>query len=189
MSLAIARVLHGTRAEGPFLRSAVWVQGCSIRCPGCINPHLFDGAGRLVDPVALAEEINLGDAEGVTLLGGEPFDQADPCAELAEHVKRSGRGVITFTGHQHRQLRSGPRAWRRLLDATDLLVDGPFELREPETERSLVGSTNQRFVHLTDRYESFDPAAHPNRLELRISATGEAQVAGFLTRSQLNALR
>lgn len=189
MTLAVARVLHRTRAEGPFLRSAVWVRGCSIRCAGCINPHLFEGGGAGVDSQALAQEIRGANVEGLTLLGGEPFDQADPCAELAEHIQDSEMGVITFTGHEYRHLRSGPPPWRRLLAATDLLVDGPYLQRDSETQRSLVGSANQRFVHLTKRYRSFDPASHPNRLDVRISPSGETHLAGFLTRPQSSRLR
>ena len=75
-ALAVARVLHRTTAEGPYLRSAVWIQGCSIRCPGCINPHLFEFAEGTVAPTVLAEEIVAANVEGLTLLGGEPFDQA-----------------------------------------------------------------------------------------------------------------
>ena len=55
---------------------------------------------------------------------------------------------------------SGPRPWRRLLDATDLLVDGPYVQSEPEIKRSLVGSTNQRFTSLSIRYTDFDPFHH-----------------------------
>ncbi|HZI36693.1 MAG TPA: 4Fe-4S cluster-binding domain-containing protein, partial [Acidimicrobiia bacterium] len=41
----VLRFLPATDAEGPGRRAALWVQGCSIRCPGCFNPHswAFDG--------------------------------------------------------------------------------------------------------------------------------------------------
>lgn len=189
MTLAVARVLHGTRAEGPHLRSAVWVQGCSIRCPGCVNPHLFEPGGSQAVPAVLAAEVLTAGVEGLTLLGGEPFDQADGCAELAERVRTAGIGVITFTGYEHQVLRSGLKPWKRLLDATDLLVDGPYRHQLPEADRGLVGSRNQRFVHLTERYRSFEPLTHPNRLDVRISPSGDTGIAGFLTRSQLKELR
>ncbi|WP_374700185.1 4Fe-4S cluster-binding domain-containing protein [Arthrobacter sp. JCM 19049] len=51
-ALRVARVLHATRAEGPHLRSAIWVQGCSIRCKGCINrtcsPNAEEHCGKSV---------------------------------------------------------------------------------------------------------------------------------------------
>ncbi|CAN5550245.1 hypothetical protein BH24ACT5_BH24ACT5_14370 [soil metagenome] len=181
--LVVGRVVHGTTAEGPFRRSAVWTQGCSIRCAGCINPHLFGTAGgETVDPVALAGEIVAADVEGVTLLGGEPFDQADACADVAEAVGAAGLGVITSTGHAHESLVGRDVGAFRLLAATDLLVDGPYRRGDAETTRSLVGSTNQRFIHLTRRYRSFEPGRHRNRVDVRIEPSGVVRVAGFLTR-------
>jgi hypothetical protein len=71
--LRVARVTHGTTAEGPNLRTALWVQGCSIRCKGCINPHLFSArGGTLVAPQMIIDEAIAAGDEGLTLLGGEP---------------------------------------------------------------------------------------------------------------------
>lgn len=134
----------------------------------------------MYDPVALVGEAVAHQCEGLTLLGGEPFDQAAACAELAEAGRRAGLGVITFTGYEIESLRDRDESCRRLIAATDLLVDGPYKRREVETERSLVGSANQRFLHLTDKYAGFDPIRHANRVDIRISPAGEATVAGFL---------
>lgn len=181
VQVRLARVLIGTTAEGPGIRAAVWVQGCSIRCSGCINPHLFSPRGGEVhDPCALVDQAVTNGCEGLTLLGGEPFDQAEACAELAEAGRRAGLGVITFTGYELESIRERDAGCRRLIAATDLLVDGPYRAAEAETERSLVGSANQRFLHLTDRYVGFDPLRHANRVDVRITPKGEAAVAGFL---------
>ncbi|HET8646986.1 MAG TPA: 4Fe-4S cluster-binding domain-containing protein, partial [Vicinamibacteria bacterium] len=74
-----------TEVEGPGARFALWVQGCSIRCPGCCNPHLFPARGEVVSVDALVAEVKAvrGRIEGLTLLGGEPFDQPAPLAVLA----------------------------------------------------------------------------------------------------------
>ena len=80
-ALRWSRFLASTTAEGPGLRSALWVQGCSVHCPGCFNPQLWaEMGGRVENPADLAERF-VADAlsagvEGITLLGGEPFDQA-----------------------------------------------------------------------------------------------------------------
>src|SRR3712207_3339340 len=181
VQLRLARVLLGTTVEGPGLRAAVWVQGCSIRCSGCINPHLFSPrGGEVYDPVALVGQAVAHGCEGLTLLGGEPFDQAAACAELAEAGRRAGVGGITFTGHELDVFSGRDESCRCVLSATDLRVDGPYRRHEAATERGLVGAAIQRFRHLTDRYATFDPPRHPNRVDIRISPEGKTAVAGFL---------
>ncbi|MEU4625342.1 4Fe-4S cluster-binding domain-containing protein [Actinoplanes sp. NPDC023801] len=54
----VARFLERTTAEGPGERTAIWVQGCSIRCPGCFNPHLFGSrGGTLTSPDDLVRRV------------------------------------------------------------------------------------------------------------------------------------
>ena len=177
----VARVLHATKAEGPGLRSAVWFQGCSIRCSGCINPHLFTTkGGTAVDVDEVIQGALEAGSEGLTFLGGEPFDQAGAAASLAAAAHRLGLGVITFSGYRYEDLRIRDDDSRRLLADTDLLVDGPYLAGSAETNRSLVGSTNQRFLHLTDRYADFDPVEQPNHVDVRVGPDGAIELAGFL---------
>lgn len=186
--LRVARILHATSAEGPFLRTAVWVQGCSIRCRGCINPHLFpfDGGTTVAAIDVVADAVEAG-SEGITLLGGEPFDQAEPVTELARAAQGAGLGIICFTGYEHEPLTQIPEA-AALLEHIDLLVDGPYIADRPESSRSLVGSRNQRFLHLTDRYRGFDPVSYPNRVEFLLRPNGEVGIAGFLVAEQATML-
>lgn len=181
-------MLHGTSAEGPGLRTAVWVQGCSIRCKGCVNPHLFSArGGESVDPEVIVSQALDAGVEGLTLLGGEPFDQAAACAALARRARASGLGVICFTGYTRESLAREAEA-SSLIAAVDLLVDGPYLADHPEEDRALVGSTNQRFIHLTPRYADYDPTRARNRVELRIGTDGTIETAGFLTRDDLDTL-
>ena len=187
--LRIARVLHHTTSEGPGTRTAIWVQGCSIRCHGCINPHLFSTRGGYdISPANLIDEAESTGCEGITILGGEPFDQASACAELAETAQTAGLGVIVFTGYRHEELTARGPAELRLLDNTDCLVDGPYEADNPENRRALVGSTNQRFVHLTDRYSSYNPHRETNQVDIRIKPDGTVELAGFLTTDKLTTM-
>jgi anaerobic ribonucleoside-triphosphate reductase activating protein len=118
--------------------------------------------------------------EGITLLGGEPFEQADVLAELAGAARMAGRGVMTFTGFRYEVLRRGARpGWRELLGATDLLVDGPYLLARRDTTRPWVGSSNQRFIHLTNRYREALANAEPERLEVRIRRDGAVAINGW----------
>ncbi|UOD83568.1 radical SAM protein (plasmid) [Paenarthrobacter ureafaciens] len=165
------------------------MQGCSIRCSGCINPHLFSPTGGEIMPKEqIIEDAVAAGVEGLTLLGGEPFDQAGPLAGLASLAQARGMGVITFTGYEFDDLASRDHYAQSLLANTDLLVDGPYQAEIPEQKRALVGSTNQRFIHLTDRYADYDPESNPNRLHVRIGPDGTADVAGFLNSEALKSL-
>jgi anaerobic ribonucleoside-triphosphate reductase activating protein len=160
VTLEIAGVAPATEAEGPGLRFAVWVQGCSLACPGCCNPQLFErGRGREIDVDALDAEIARAHAqhaiEGVTILGGEPLQQMDAVAELCAKVSRRALGVIVFTGYtlaEAREMAGFDRLWCHL----DTLVDGRFEAKQADRTRRVVGSSNQRLVHRTDRYAAED---------------------------------
>lgn len=165
------------------MRFAVWTQGCSIRCEGCVNPHLFhQRPNRLVSVDELVGHVVAARAkdprlEGVSLLGGEPFEQDVPLAVFAREVRALDLTVMVYTGHQLEDLQA-----RRspLLEHTDVLVDGPYVAAQRTTKRRFIGSTNQRLFFLSDAYRADDPRfAAPNHAEIRMNAQGEIQVVGF----------
>ena len=157
----MAARLPDTEAEGPYLRYALWLQGCPLRCPGCCNPQMLPfGRGKRVPVERILEEIRSAPGiEGVTLLGGEPFAQAEPLSQLAAGIRASGLGIIAFSGFTLEELRGrGPEA-RALLSRLDLLVDGPFEAARASARRRFVGSDNQRVHFLSGRYRHLDDGA------------------------------
>ncbi|MER7334895.1 MULTISPECIES: 4Fe-4S cluster-binding domain-containing protein [unclassified Micromonospora] len=185
-TVAVARFLGSTRAEGPGERTAVWVQGCAIRCPGCFNPHLWSfRGGERTAPAELVRRVLDAGTEGLTLLGGEPFDQAAPLAAVAAGVRAAGRSVMTFTGYTTAQLNRAVDAGRddvaALLAATDLLVAGPFLADRVDARRPWVGSTNQEFVLLDDRFPDLldEVTRSPDRVEVTVDAAGRIAVNGW----------
>lgn len=193
--VSVARFLASTRAEGPGVRTAVWVQGCTIRCPGCFNPHMwtFAGGQRLATD-DLVTRILAADTDGLTLLGGEPFDQAAPLARVAAGVRAADRSVMTFTGYTTDELADAVDAGRddvaALLAQTDLLVTGPFRADRIDRIRPWVGSTNQEFVLLSDRFPGLLDAlpATPDRVEVIVDASGTVAVNGWAEAEVLDAL-
>ena len=153
MRLRVAGIVEESFVDGPGIRFTVFVQGCPHRCPGCHNPqtHAYEGGFWVaVGPLlARMEENPL--LDGLSLSGGEPFEQAEPLAELAEGAQARGYDVITWSGYTfeflmaHRDERPG---WRRLLDASDVLVDGPFLIAQRSLGLSYRGSRNQRILDL-----------------------------------------
>ena len=156
--MRVHRILKETAAEGPGLRYCVWVQGCSHHCPGCFAKDTWDSEkGRWIEIEDIKEDLRRAiqsaaekgkDLEGLTLLGGEPFDQAQEAVQLAKEAKKHGLSVLTFTGYRLEELRKKGPAERKLLKRTDLLIDGPFEEEKKSFDRPLVGSSNQRFHFL-----------------------------------------
>ena len=154
--LNVSAIRRRTRVNGPGWRAAVWVQGCSIRCPGCFNPHTHPHQARtLLDPEILADQLVVEPGiEGISILGGEPFEQAAACARLAERARSRGASVVTYSGYTSAYLRScALDAVQALLAATDLLVAGPFQRGRANDGQGWHGSTNQELVFLTDRYD------------------------------------
>ena len=177
--IQVAAYLPRSRANGPGLRSVLWVQGCPLRCVGCFNPDLLCFEGGHSEAVAAVADRMLSDAEteGVSFSGGEPFAQAAPLAELAERIRAAGKGVLIFTGCTAAVLAARTDAGtRRLLAAADLLVAGPYR-RELPSRHPLLASANQELVFLTERYRDADLG--PRRSEIRIGAGGELTLTGF----------
>lgn len=181
MDIRVAQIVQRTAAEGPGLRFALWVQGCPIRCPGCCNPEMLSKGGGLIYDTGQMAESALSDRdviEGVSIIGGEPFAQAAACADFAERVRAGGLSVVTFTGYPYETLKTQEGS-RRLLEATDLLIDGQFDRRRPEKTRRWVGSSNQRLLFLTNRYVATDPRFYEgNTIEIRYK-DGAVSVNGW----------
>ncbi len=145
--------------DGPGLRFAVFVQGCTHACPGCHNKESQPACGGTVKRIdeLVAEIAANGLVQGVTISGGEPFEQAPACAELARRVRELGLGVWTYSGYRYGQLEKiaqaaeahpavDPAGARDLLAATDVLVDGPFVQSLHSYDLPWRGSSNQQLV-------------------------------------------
>jgi anaerobic ribonucleoside-triphosphate reductase activating protein len=155
----VARVRHGQLQEGPGQRTVIWFAGCTIRCAGCINPHLFDGekyaarpASEIVDRVCRG--IALGDV-GISVAGGEPFDQPAALAVLVREVAACWPQcgdiprVIVYTGFTYEALvaRREPVV-KMALRFIDVLIDGPFVRALADRNLAYRGSSNQRVINM-----------------------------------------
>ena len=151
MILRLAGIVNESVVDGPGLRMVVFVQGCPHHCPGCHNPNSHDPLGGYessTDAVIAA----LPDGKlvrGITLSGGEPFAQSASLVEVAEAAKNKKLSVVTYTGYQFEKLLEMGRqtpAILKLLELTDILVDGPFEQDRKDLELAFRGSANQRLI-------------------------------------------
>ncbi|MDO4740112.1 MAG: anaerobic ribonucleoside-triphosphate reductase activating protein [Eubacteriales bacterium] len=149
--MRIAGIMDDSIVDGPGLRLTVFAQGCVHDCPGCHNPESHDrNGGKEMSVEEIVEMIDDNPLlDGVTLSGGDPFCQSEPCAQIASAAKERGLSVWTYSGWTYEQLlrkaeqESGVRA---LLENTDVLVDGPFVLAQRSLEVKWRGSKNQRLI-------------------------------------------
>ncbi|MFE7302430.1 4Fe-4S single cluster domain-containing protein [Streptomyces sp. NPDC057579] len=185
--LNVAATRVGTRALGPGVRSAVWVQGCPFHCAGCLAPEWIpDRPARRADPDDLAAEL-LADRRvtGLTLSGGEPMEQAAGLARLVRQARRIREvSVICFTGHRLERLRTRPPSpgVPELLAVVDVLIDGVY-VAALNDGRGLRGSSNQRVHHLTPRLvdSGYDFQGRARDVEIVVDGR-EALLVGVPTR-------
>ncbi|MFE8700593.1 4Fe-4S single cluster domain-containing protein [Cytobacillus sp. FJAT-54145] len=196
MNLRIHRFLPLTTVEGPGKRACLWVQGCSIRCRGCGVPWTWSvsgGSDILVDDLfeKILESKHDNEIEGVTFLGGEPFDQAGPLALLAEKIKNTGLSIMSFSGYTYEHiLEQNKPHWNKLLTHVDLLIDGPFIQAQLDLSRPWVGSSNQQYRFLTDRYKYLENnlSSIANKIEIRLERDGTIAINGMVTQENLKLL-
>lgn len=147
--------------SGPGLRWLIFLQGCQRPCTDqCLNPHYLDVAGGTIfqlDEIRLQLEMvavgTYGKVEGITLLGGEPTDQAKALLPVLKHAQTLGLSVMLYSGK--------PYAWFfkkenwaafALLRHVDILVDGPFLPWLAQPGLRWRGSSNQEIRLLSPRY-------------------------------------
>lgn len=178
MRLNVARVLPRSAANGPGERFVVWVQGCSLACPGCWNPGTWAFVPReRYDVAELAAAINrTTDIEGVTFTGGEPFMQARSLAELARMIRATGRSVFIFTGYELSELTEPDH--RTLLELADVVVAGRYVEAMRAFDLPWRGSANQEVHFLTQRYGP-DDMRRSAAVEFHLGSSGALTVTGF----------
>lgn len=162
MKLFLNRIHFPVSALGPGRRVGIWFQGCSIRCPGCISRDTWEpGRGE----IELADALRslqpwLRQADGVTITGGEPFDQREALRALLQAIRAESAGdVLIFSGYEFDAL---PERFPEVVseELADAIVSGPFVSSAGQT-LPLRGSDNQELHLLTElgrsRFAVLDP--------------------------------
>jgi anaerobic ribonucleoside-triphosphate reductase activating protein len=128
-------------------RFAIWVQGCSLGCKGCINPELWKvSGGKNISLEQLAASLlpEIKQFDGVTITGGEPFRQYEQLIAFCTFLKqKSATNILVFSGYTINQLIEN-HPDNLFLSCIDHLVDGPY-LPSHGEKNSLRGSSNQNF--------------------------------------------
>lgn len=181
MDIRINSYIPMTNVEGPNTRFCIWVQGCSIHCKGCANSTMWDMTGGTVYDTL--ELINLIKAykdkiDGITWLGGEPTEQIKAVTEVSKAVQNMGLSVLVFTGYVYSQLKDN-LDFQELIKYVDILIDGQYEQDKADYSRAWVGSSNQKYYFLSDRYNESDITTCKNKFEVRITSDNKIIITGM----------
>lgn len=154
-NIRLSGIAYESLVNGPGMRRVFFAQGCKHNCKGCFNPDTHDfngGENRNMDELiqGVLENPML---RGVTFSGGDPWEQAEKFAYMAEIFKSNNLNVWCYTGYtyeyilEHQTERQG---WNELLNNIDVLVDGRFEEGNMQEGLRFRGSYNQRIIDVRE---------------------------------------
>ncbi|AXL20647.1 anaerobic ribonucleoside-triphosphate reductase activating protein [Megasphaera stantonii] len=146
-------------ANGPGIRATVFVTGCSRHCVNCFNEEYQDfNAGSewtAAETERLISYLQDDTNSGLTLLGGEPMENAEDLLELVQVVRRAvpEKSIWVYSGFLYEEILAQP-ARKALLEACDVLVDGPFVDALKDPGLYFRGSSNQRVIDVAKSREA-----------------------------------
>jgi len=178
--LRLHHFLPVSQVNGPGRRAVLWVQGCTLGCPGCFNPETHTGQqGETVTVDTLLERICglEGRIDGITISGGEPLQQRRGLESLLSRVRvETGLSVVLFSGYTWEEIQGMPRA-DELLALVDVLLAGRYDQRQRVAD-GLLGSANKTIHLLSPRYSLADLEAVP-QAEVIVGTDGELIFSGI----------
>ncbi len=159
----IGEIIIDDCANGEGLRVSLFVSGCTNHCKGCFQPETWDF--NFGEPYTsetedyIIEELSKPYYSGLTILGGEPFEQSNQ-REIVKLIRRMKkelpeRDLWIYTGFTYdRDLVEGGCRYiectDEILDNTDILVDGRFVLELRNLMLKFRGSENQRIINMRE---------------------------------------
>jgi anaerobic ribonucleoside-triphosphate reductase activating protein len=180
LTLRVHDFLENSLSNGPGRRAVLWVQGCTLGCPGCFNPETHPSIqGNIVPIEDIFHRIQslAGSIEGVTISGGEPLQQRLPLEILLQQIHtQTSLSVILFTGYSWEEVNQMPRI-QSLLNHVDVLLAGRY-LQNLHLGKTLLGSSNKTIHFLSERYTLADMEQIPST-EILLDLNGEIVLSGI----------
>lgn len=167
---------------GPGERLCLYVRGCSRGCPGCIAPEFqtkgtdsrsVEELGELLNEIIFYEK-----CDGVTISGGEPFEQADELLELCSMLRTDD--ILVYSGFSFTELK---KAYGERISKSGIgvLITEPY-IEEQNDDLPLRGSSNQEIIFLKEelraRYESYLTTSK-RKIQKFVNENGETFFSGI----------
>lgn len=147
----VLKIVPNTVVDGPGLRTAIYLAGCTHRCKGCHNPESWDfNQGKEYSPNELIEQLEQIGTKKVTFSGGDPLSSKRDLEELLQvliKLKSYNYNIWIYTGYCYEYLKRYT-IYFTIFKYTDVLVDGPFIESLKDSSLLYKGSSNQRLIDL-----------------------------------------
>lgn len=139
-------------ANGPGIRSTIFVTGCTHNCYNCFNKEYQDfnygKAWTEKETREVIEYLKLDEVKGLTLLGGEPFQNEVDLLKVVKDIKKEvQKGIWVFSGYTYEEILRDKNK-TELLKECDVLVDGRFVEDLKDLILRFRGSSNQRIIDI-----------------------------------------
>lgn len=156
----VSGIIKSDVANGPGIRLSVFVSGCTNHCKGCFQPETWDfnygNPFTLKLEDELMQELGKAQYDGITILGGEPFEIVNQLG-LAPFIKRikkelPDKTIWMYSGCLYEDMLSKGKkhceVTDEILNNIDVLVDGAFILEQKDIRLAYKGSKNQRIIDI-----------------------------------------
>lgn len=145
-------------ANGPGIRTTIFVTGCTHKCPNCFNEEYqdfnFGNPWTHKETDEVIEDLKLDEVKGLTVLGGEPFqNEVDLLQVLRDIKKEVQKEIWIFSGYTYEEILKD-KDKKKLLEECDVLVDGRFLEALKDLSLRFRGSSNQRIIDVKKSLEA-----------------------------------
>lgn len=145
-------------ANGPGIRTTIFVTGCTHKCPNCFNEEYqdfnFGNPWTRKETDEVIEDLKLDEVKGLTVLGGEPFQNEVDLLQVLRNIKKEvQKDIWIFSGYTYEEILKDQDK-KKLLEECDVLVDGRFVEALKDLSLRFRGSSNQRIIDIKKSLEA-----------------------------------
>ena len=165
MKVYVNSILYPVKTLGPGKRVGIWFQGCSIRCPGCMSVHTWERKKEYeTNTREVIKETLKYKCSGITISGGEPFEQPKALKEILTELNKKTEDIIVYSGMKMEEI-IGKFPWIKTL--CSVLISEPF-VAELKTDKTWKGSDNQTATVFKNRkfYEKWLNEKNKKKLQI-----------------------
>ncbi len=194
MLISLSRTHFPVTTLGPGKRIGIWFQGCSLRCKGCLSPDTWERKTTSTTVDAIIQQIQpwFSFADGITISGGEPFEQPEALYALLTALRQQFSGdIFIYSGYHWNEIEPQVTKMSGLIDA---LMSGRYQVENTQS-LMLRGSDNQQLHCLTAkgraRFSAFDRSVteEDKVLDLSLDNQGRIYLTGIPQKGDMARLR